>query len=427
MTNYEIKDKGIKSSTEETSAVSAISYEVENALIDGINKKEISKQIAKLQNEGKFPSNLQLVDAFYDPKSSLSGTAFLDNNTGEVIVGFAGTNLDGSWWESVKDIKADIDIASKGRYPSDDYFKMGNAFMNDVGSKYTISTVTGHSKGGSDCAVLGIAHGIPNIVAYNAAPINSILGQKLLSKNLFSFLSKQFGNNAMEELIKNYKGNLVYFVSEKDFLNGAAKYGLSSYPGQINIIKNGKGHSMSGFLTKDEQNFIRQHLPDEVKRKQALQKINKNTKGKLKDLDTLRKKFLKSGGGLSSGEKIYLDAAEALALTQGMKSTLQFEIADIKKMYEKAMQDASKLWQDTIKAGDSIGTLLSHSEVLGALMSGGADEGRIKIIPVAEYQAKISELTSIEKEYDELIGKIKNSINKQLETDSELASQIRGM
>lgn len=59
-------------------------------------------------------------------------------------------------------------------------------------------------------------------------------------------------------------------------------------------------------------------------------------------------------------------------------------------------------------------------------MSGGADEGRVKIIPTAEYTAKISELTAIEQEYNELIGKIQSSINKQLDTDRELAQLIRG-
>ena len=426
MANYDIKDKGIQSNTEKTSAVSTISYEVENALVDGLNTKEISKQIAKLQNKGKFPSNLQLVDAFYDSKTSLSGTAFLDQNTGKVVVGFAGTNLDNGWWESSKDLKADFDIASKGRHPSSNYFKAGNNFMNHVGSKYTISTVTGHSKGGSDGAVLGIAHGVPNIVVYNAAPINNIFGQNLLSLNLFSFLSKQFGNIEMETRIKNYKGNLIYFVSEDDPLSKwAGKLG-SRYPGEICIIKNGKPHDMTGFLTAEEQDFIRMNTPDLNKRYVELQQINKETKKQLNDLDVLRKKLLKGGGGLSPSQKIYLDAAEALALTKGMKRTLQVDISAIKKMYKQAIEDTGKLWQNTVKAGDSIGTLLSHSEVLGALMSGGADEGRVKIIPTAEYTAKISELTAIEQEYNELIGKIQSSINKQLDTDRELAQLIRG-
>ncbi|MFB1051259.1 IS3 family transposase [Paraliobacillus sp. JSM ZJ581] len=40
MSVYEVKDKGIQSNTEETSAVSAISYEVENALVNNVPIKE---------------------------------------------------------------------------------------------------------------------------------------------------------------------------------------------------------------------------------------------------------------------------------------------------------------------------------------------------------------------------------------------------
>lgn len=429
MSDYEFNEAKIKyltNNTEETSAISVISYEVENALINKVPIRDIREKISDLQTSNQFPPNLQLIDAFYDPKTSLSGTAFLDRNTGEVIVGFAGTNLDNGWWESGKDLLADAGIAVNGRYPSDSYFKAGHAFMNRISSQYKVSTVTGHSKAGSDSAVIGIAHGVPNIIVYNAAPISNIFGQKVLSMNLFSFLSKQFGNIEMEKAIKNYKGNLLYFVSEGDPLSKwAGKLG-SRYPGEIHVIANGKGHSMSGFLTKDEQNFIRKYLPDEVKRKKEIQTINKDTNKALSDLDVLRKKFLKGGGGLSSSQNIYLDAAEALALTRGMQRTLQVDMLDIKKMYKEAIEDAGKLWRNTIRAGESIGTLLSHSEVLGALMSGGADEGRIRIIPTAEYSKKMSELTAIEKEYDELTGKIESSINKQLNTDRELAQLIRG-
>lgn len=429
MSNYEVNEDKIKDlngQSESTSAVSTISYEVENALVNKVPINEIKEQIEDLKSRDEFPPNLELVDAFYDPKTSLSGTAFLDHNTGEVIVGFAGTNLDNGWWESGKDVAADIGIAVNGRHPSDNYFKAGHAFMNQISSQYKISTITGHSKAGSDGAVLGIAHGVPNIILYNAAPINNILGQFLVNTHILHFLAKQLGNIEMEMAIKNYKGNLIYFVSDKDLLNGITKFGGSSYPGKIYLIENGKGHPMAGFLTKDEQNFIRQHLPDEVKRKEELQTINKDTKKALSDLDVLRKKFLKGGGGLSSSQKIYLDAAEALALTKGMQRILQVDISAIKKLYKQAIEDAGKLWRNTVKAGNSVGTLLSHSEILGALTSGGADEGRVKIIPTAEYTTKISELTAIEQSYNELIGKIQSSINKQLDTDRELAQLIRG-
>ncbi|MBO0469838.1 hypothetical protein JZO66_04725 [Enterococcus sp. DIV0242_7C1] len=91
MSNYEIKDKGINKDSEATSAVSTISYEIENALINKTSARDINKQLETLQGNNKFPSNLQFIDAFYGPKTSSSGAAFLDNNTGKVIVGFAGT------------------------------------------------------------------------------------------------------------------------------------------------------------------------------------------------------------------------------------------------------------------------------------------------------------------------------------------------
>ena len=101
MSSYDIRDKGIKKDSETTSTAATISYEVENALEQGGKKSDVNKQINRLQKGEKFPSNLQLVDAFYDPKTSSSGVAFLDNSTGKVVVVFAGTNFDNVFFEEV--------------------------------------------------------------------------------------------------------------------------------------------------------------------------------------------------------------------------------------------------------------------------------------------------------------------------------------
>lgn len=113
MADYEIKDKGLQNDTETTSAVATISYEIENAKYHGLSDDKLKSQIEKLQESDKFPSNLEYVDSFYDPKTSLSGAAFKDVNTGFVTVGIAGTNLDNGFRESANDLKADADIALK--------------------------------------------------------------------------------------------------------------------------------------------------------------------------------------------------------------------------------------------------------------------------------------------------------------------------
>ena len=67
----------VKKDSEATSAVSTIFCEVENALVNSVPLKEVQEQIDTLQEKGKFPSNLQLLDAFYDSKSSSSCFAIL--------------------------------------------------------------------------------------------------------------------------------------------------------------------------------------------------------------------------------------------------------------------------------------------------------------------------------------------------------------
>ncbi|MBO0469840.1 hypothetical protein JZO66_04735 [Enterococcus sp. DIV0242_7C1] len=421
MSNYEIQDKGLGKNSEATSAVSTISYEVENALVHDVSSKKISKQIENLQKKDKFPSNLTYVDSFYDPKTSSSGAAFLDNNTGKVIVGFAGTNWDNGKLEGLKDVGQWGNIATTANSPTSSYFNASNDFMNGLKSKgYEVDTVTGHSLGGRNGAIIGMSHGVPNIVLYNAAPLMNSLLRIPTPNNIANV-------NELKNMIKLYDGNLIYFVSEKDPLNLAAGIGNTSlYPGKIYVMKNGKAHDVTGFLTKKEQEFIREHTPDINKVALAVKKVHDNTSKKLNDLVNLRLKLLKSGGGLSASEEIYLDASEALILTQGMNETLQIEISDIKKMYKEAGNDADELWTDTLKTGDSVGTTLSQGEVLGALNAGGSTETFIRTEPKQEYEQKVSELSSLQQEYQEFIGQIKTAISQQLETDQKLAQQIGG-
>ncbi|WP_429950923.1 hypothetical protein [Enterococcus sp. AZ101] len=424
MDSYEFnKDKieKLNSNSENTSAISTIAYEVENAHFHKVPPKKIKTQIKNLKKKGKFPSNLDYVDSFYDPKTSSSGVAFLDNNTGKVVVGFAGTNGENGKQDENKDRAQWVNIALEGDGPSSSYFNASHTFMNDLkAAGYDVGTVTGHSLGGRNGAIMGMSHGVPHIVLYNSAPLMNMLVGIPTPRALANV-------NELENLLKGYKGEVIYFVSEKDILNNIAGIGNSSlYPGKIYVLKNGKPHDITGFLTKKEQEFIRQHTPNLNKINIAIKKVHDNTSKQLNDLVNLRLKFLKSGGGLSASEEIYLDASEALILTKGMRDTLQIEIDDIKKMYQEAKKDFDKLWTNTVKMGDSVGATLVQGEVVDSLNAGGATEPFVRIEPKEEFEQKISELTAIQQEYHELIGQIQTSINKQVETDQELAQQIRG-
>ncbi|NGD23882.1 hypothetical protein G0Y09_12980, partial [Staphylococcus aureus] len=212
---YKIDPGPIKYNTEETTAISKISYEIENAKLYGIKSRTIGRQIDQLKEAEKFPSNLEYVDSYTDSLTGVTTSAFLNKDTGKVTLGMTGTNLQDEAFkklkegefsrqnvtnalETVKDGYADLKILYSPA--SDQNYRYANTqeFINKIKSKYDIDFITGHSLGGRDAVVLGMSNGIPNIVVYNPAPIsitslnpNSPDGKRLL------------------ELYKNYKGNIT--------------------------------------------------------------------------------------------------------------------------------------------------------------------------------------------------------------------------
>ncbi|EAD2777025.1 hypothetical protein D3507_08300 [Listeria monocytogenes] len=151
------------------------------------------------------------------------------------------------------------------------------------------------------------------------------------------------------------------------------------------------------------------------------------TAQQLASINIMRTSFSKSGGALSSSEEIFLDAAEGLAITQGMKQTIQGEIKDLKDMFDKAIENAEELWRDTLSDARDIGSKLSESEILTALALGNATESKIVIDTVQDCEKSLAEATKIEQEYDKLLEQINEAIKSQLKTDQELAKQIGSM
>ena len=74
-TEYQIKSGNIKGNSEETSTVSNISYEIENANNSGLKQNKIDKQI-KSYKKNKFPKNLSYLKSYTDPKTGTTTSAF---------------------------------------------------------------------------------------------------------------------------------------------------------------------------------------------------------------------------------------------------------------------------------------------------------------------------------------------------------------
>lgn len=267
---------------------------------------------------------------------------------------------------------------------------------------------------------LGSMNGQYALADLSAEQVSHIGGAYLYQgPNVYSTL-----NSKQKETVAalNKLGIINNYIDPRDII--PIGYGVNQETvGQLILVDSKKAdsvtdqHMWGGYQYDKEGNVL-----TDAKGYAALAK--NNTREKLDGLEDLKKIFAKSGGNLSGSEKIFLDAAEALALTQGMKMTIQYDMNELQKTYKKAMDNADDLWRDTLKDARTIGTSLSESERLDALASGGATEANIRTNPKEEYQNKITKLTVIEKEYDDLINNIKHAIAEQLQKDQELAQQI---
>ncbi|EAD8645825.1 DUF2974 domain-containing protein [Listeria monocytogenes] len=222
----------------------------------------------------------------------------------------------------------------------------------------------------------------------------------------------------------NALDRLFNFVDRKDYVPIGYGIGDPTIGHLIEVESKKAGmveqHMWGGYQFDEDGNVL-------TDKEGSLRLAKYATAQQLASINIMRTSFSKSGGALSSSEEIFLDAAEGLAITQGMKQTIQGEIKDLKDMFDKAIENAEELWRDTLSDARDIGSKLSESEILTALALGGVTESKIVIDTVQDCEKSLAEATKIEQEYDKLLEQINEAIKSQLKTDQELAKQIGRM
>ncbi|HDY9592073.1 TPA: hypothetical protein RRN28_000798 [Staphylococcus argenteus] len=435
---YEIKSKNITKDSEETSTISLISYEIENANNNKLTKNKIDFQIKELQRKKKFPSNLEYIDSHTDKKHGVTASAFLNKDTGKVIIGMTGTNfkkealakqlllpgfattkqdkIDSA--ETKKDLFSDVQIGTSPPSDNSKHYEETQEFIKKIKNKYDIDFITGHSLGGREAVILGMSNGIPNIAVYNPAPIAA------------RYLNH---NSRLFKLYKGYKGNITRIVSDKDWLTNIIKgYTKYTYFGNEIVVHNGKSHDMAGFLTEQEQKAIKKELKKvqgyvEENNKSFVKNSN-NAMSKLASIELLRANMMTANGGwLSSSQQKVLESLTALTIAQSFSQLIDDEINQIKKMYNEKEKKFEKNWEDAQKAGNAVGKDLSVNEVLEALDEGQVNESSMVGDPEQMISAKERQLSTIGSSISYYILRVRTSINEIVDKDQVLASQIGGL
>ncbi|MEX2948364.1 hypothetical protein ABH521_006755 [Staphylococcus warneri] len=454
-TEYQIKSKKMSNDSEETSSISQISYEIENANDHGLRINKINRQINDLKKYDKFPENLDYVDSYTDPNTGTTATAFLNNDTGKVTIGMTGTNVHDKALNKVsknlrnplinsasaqdykdsvntiKDVGADLNIGKETVTDKDIHFKSTQKFINSIKKDYDIDTITGHSLGGRDAIILGIGNDIDNVVAYNPAPI-SVKDFRYVLNDINTMPEYIEKDKYIENMIKKYDGNILRVVSDKDELNKFVKKHEYVSAGNEMIIKNGKGHSMIGFLGKNEQKEIKDNLKSLEGYKDANRKtyksVKKMTENKFGNIDNVRTNMMQANGGtLSSSQEKLLQFLIASSIAEGLGQIIDEEIQRLEKMYQKMGKKFDGNWENAQESASEVGKKLSMEEVLSALETGNVNENRLVTEPHQKITNRITQLTQVSTQYTAYIRKIGKSIEKIVDKDQALAGQISGV
>ncbi len=335
------------------------------------------------------------------------------NSPNNVVIAYAGTNL-----FQFGDIYSDVAnvILSNGGG------QMWEAkwFADQVARDYSDASisVTGHSLGGYLALAQGAEHHWQTVTFNGPDPYENLSGQA-------------------KKWVKENAEFLTNFVNYKDIVT----YGGGSLtPSAGNLKTTGKRvwidnglfvHSIDKWKFDDKGNVIDGNgksygLPSLTELDASMTTLQSSFKAQMKELGSLKKRLSASGGGLSSGEKIYLDSAQALAIVS--TASLEFNLAmeNVIKVYQDGIKEAEELWKKTVDDAMKIGNQLEQWEIYEALERGGSTEYNIVILPTQQYQMKISKVREMAEQFKSLENQIKVKISEIVARDSELAQQLKG-
>lgn len=160
-------------------------------------------------------------------------------------------------------------------------------------------------------------------------------------------------------------------------------------------------------------------------KKVRLQVAEDNRYIKTDKLSFLADKLKASNGGLSSNEEIYLDHASALIIIEYASESMNIGLESMIGTYQQAITEAEENYEDTIRVCKLITTELNEFEIIETLREGGVTEGNIVEEPKTYYKSKILGAYEIMAQFGKRTIKITESIEKLLESDKNLANQIR--
>ena len=402
-----------------------LTYEFENVRVNQGATDNNVLQYVEMYSKKKLPPNLQYLDDFHDDSTGTSGTAFLDKDSGEVIIAYTGTNPSA---DIAKDVATDAGgiIMALGNH-CDEAFKFYERIRQRYGDNITL---TGHSLGGNVAQMVALEYNAPRTVVYNSAPL--YLEGLIKSKDkIIDYLTPW--DSAREKIInkqKTFTGQVVRIRTQDDPLNNVSIPLLGVYLGEDYLLENSGGHSIDPDITGDKnqinqiKDILENQSPEkmtglEKKNYETLKKLQGVKNGLLKQLNT---QFL-SDGSISSHEMFFLDSVQATAVATAMTESVSNGHSEIEAVAKKAVADAETLY-DKSKEVPWFVTELTYDEIEDVYAEAGVTHDSIVGETQRYFDKKVSKSAEIVKAFTDLETNIQKGVEQAVEGDESLARDI---
>ncbi|AXJ14119.1 Mbeg1-like protein [Streptococcus pluranimalium] len=286
--------------------------------------------------------------------------------------------------------------------------------LKEIMKKYPNADINlaGHSLGGMDAqyAVVDITD------KKDLKRINSV--HIYNSPDIYPTLTKE-----QKKTADSLKSKIVVYVDPNDFIGMVGREGKKGSEDSVGTVYYTESpdinwidqHMTYGYRMENGQiKVIETNLPPEVK----------DIRKKMGTFYKYKKNFQKSGKGLSSHEKIFLDAEQATVISNGLATTAETALEEIESTANAAVKEAEELWNTTKIMPFGVSEL-TEAELAEAYEAGGVTYDSIVTKTETHFNKKVTKADNLVTTYTTLRSDIQSGIETMLAKDSELAGDFK--
>ena len=373
-------------------------------------------QILKIKENSKTDGLQAMAVAPLDEKGYV--------DTSQVVIAYAGTNA-----SDLKDLETDLrtiggffdKTASPGFSFTPSQARLSGQLTSAVEFAQEVKRDYGHAE------ISTTGHSLGEYLALYIAAENQWKNVGFNGPDPYELLSPEAKKWLKENstMVTNYRNRGDVLIGNLMGNGTGAEIKISMEMGLTNLLDY---HSLDNWQFDENGRLI---IPEndyninaslQQKERQAMRDFSDN----LKTLKEWEKKLTASGGGLSSNERLFLDAYQAKLVVETAQRQARNAMEQIIRLNQASIERLETNWRDGLQKAEQAAPSLNSWEVREALEAVGVTRETQVTLPREQCLERIRQARQRGEHYDALAREINQKISELVARDQELANQLKG-